>query len=321
MITDNTRRGFLLVVAAGIAMLLAGLTLALIIRLRSGASDAEQVTSRAQAHAMLAAACQYILEAGRVGWDDPATPEHEEGYGWIDVRDGFMGPKSMAIPRNEWPLFDPLVKPSPNFPVGTVARCPMYRWSIPPYAIAPVYAPNPIATPANGLVADTSDPAFGLPLLRNPDDTPVAGITDFASFRSGNALPVPASLGRAWFRVCRDGPATFTLTIGVGATGGWKDWAEVVASGATEVFSSQDNFEFLFSNERRWWYRCEWSPAIGQVASSMGGINRAIDNFSRGTFEGDNWGGGRRSALLPARNNAVGTLRWLQRLRQPPDRW
>ena len=49
--------------------------------------------AQTQARVMLGGALSYIGETARLGWDDPATPEHEEAYGWIDVRDGSVGPR------------------------------------------------------------------------------------------------------------------------------------------------------------------------------------------------------------------------------------
>ncbi|MBA3848262.1 MAG: hypothetical protein H0X45_16655, partial [Planctomycetes bacterium] len=91
------RRGTVIILVAGAAALMATLVLAFLVRMRSDGEESNQVVRDTQARIMLLAACGYVLEAGRLGYDvDPQLPDpvpHEEAYGWIDVRDGSTGPR------------------------------------------------------------------------------------------------------------------------------------------------------------------------------------------------------------------------------------
>jgi hypothetical protein len=136
----KTRQGTILIIVSGISVLLLGMSVAFLARTGSDAEENRMVVREAQARIMLVAACSYVQECSRLGWDDPATPQHEEAYGWIDVRDGDVGPKvedwsQPGQPKSSVFLSTALVEDSgntgvadrPAWPaIGGVALCPMY---------------------------------------------------------------------------------------------------------------------------------------------------------------------------------------------------
>lgn len=285
-----SRRGSILVVVAGIALLTGTLVLAFIVRNRNDVEESELVHRHIQARIMLAAACSYVQEASRLGWG-------EEAYGWVDVRDGQVGPKDCTgaalWAAGRWPA------------PGTHARCPMHAQVRPPDAVQPDAAPN-------RMVSDPADPLFGLPLLRRPDPLPVAAT--WAEFRAGDPTPRPESANRSWFRVHRDGPATFVVTVGAGASEGFKDWDEVLAEGAAWRFSDdQGLFETIRAQELRLWYRIEWSPAVAS-GSGAPGFTEEYDRLG--------WNSQLNRPILGCPHpNQGGTIQWIQRLRAPPLAW
>ncbi len=293
---NHPRCGAVLIIAGGLLALLAALTFSFMLYMRSDAQEAQIVVRHAQAKAMLMAACNYVLETGRVGWG-------QECFGWVDVRDGSIGPKpSLAAPA--------------NFPIGTVGRFPMHTWRRPPWAVS-VADPNPINTDA--IASD-----YGMPYLRNmdpmvPGTAPGAASTmstlvpSYNDWRSGDDTPLPDSVGLGWFRLYRDGPATFVVTCGGGATYGYKDWNDVDATSRVRFFGdSKAIFDAEYANEVRLWYRIEWSPAINLGLTVGGG--------AEGNTYSD-FGGASSGSILPGMENACGTIQWVQRLRTPPDTW
>lgn len=185
--TLRSRHGTVLILVAGISALLASLALTFLARMRSDIEESRNVIQHAQAKIMLAAACSYVQEASRMGYDRyydaelnshpertrdkridrMSTPIHEEAYGWIDVRDGRTGP----LDRDGRPFFPDSASSSETvrgkWPgIGGYVRCPMYRMKIPPWATALTAAYNP-------MVRDQANTAeFGYPLLRYPDPMP-----------------------------------------------------------------------------------------------------------------------------------------------------
>ncbi|MDA3959477.1 MAG: hypothetical protein PF961_01710 [Planctomycetota bacterium] len=300
--------------------------------------------------------------------NDPRNELHEEAFGWVDVRDGGIGPKTLDYdgdgeydllydPAARVRLFDvdfPVdastegVDQTPVFPnVGGVCIEPLHALTLPPYATATLAAPNSIEQ-------DPSDPLFGLPLLRNPDPSPLGSAGTAPSWTEhqlGNEAPVMTSLGRAWMRLYRDGPATFVITVGAGGTMGFKNWAEVVAHGASGTFGgSREMFEDSKASEVRMWYRAEWSPAVGgndvwrllnqqgygdswrdspMWSNNLGGKEKTSLNHA--TWNWQYWGPSedklkardesRSIDPRPVTVNQGGTFTFIQRLRFPPARW
>ena len=249
----TTQNGTILIIVAGIAALLASLSLTFLARMRSDVQDSQLIVQEAQAKIMLSAACCYLLEASRLGYDTTvaqvgetdATENknfHLEGHGWIDVRDGTVGPKVDAQPATKLDQFfldasaatsppsgNPLYTYQPTwgsstdtrnspggysnnyFPIGKSRRIDMYRKKIPPFAIRMDAAPNPI------------NPQTGIPYLSRPDPMPVLTSTPsgwswnqplstnteqaFAEFKRGDPTPVSNSTGMSWFRLHRCGPS------------------------------------------------------------------------------------------------------------------
>ncbi|HYE05995.1 MAG TPA: hypothetical protein VEL07_10810 [Planctomycetota bacterium] len=329
-----TRRGTVLVVVAGLAALLAAIGLAFIMRVREDSAEINLAVREAQARLMLMAACTYVLESGRIGYDvDPQNgAAHEEGFGWIDVR--AIAPQDQPYrvgPRDQdrRALFSPApavdgdgdgVAERPAWPaIGGVARCPMHRLRRPPYAIAPTAVYNPIGDD-------------GLPLLAHPDPQPGVGATwpaspaapSFADFVAGDPRPIAGSTGQAWFRCHRQDEALFVLTCGAGATQGFASWDEVVGAGATDEFGGDQRlFADVMAAEIRRWYRIEWSAAVGSVYDFHFVDNeiKTADHYLMHPHNATQCMRGRSVRSQVRRPNCCGTIRWVEHLETPPARW
>lgn len=271
------RSGTILIIVAGISSLLASLSLVFLTRMRSDLEESQMLMREGQAHIMLVAACNYIQEASRLGYDGPPktngdtsypsytyAAHHLEAYGWIDVRDGARGPKptndpsrSSVTPGNHRPFVYGAHGDQTTFPIMTARRFDMFVKDIPPFAIRLDAAPNPIRP------EDAENPAYsGLPYLLNPDPMPVFApadpanptATEFEDFERGRPEPRMNSTARAWFRLFRLGArtpadpgydarfaqynaATFIVTCGAGATRGFRSWTEVVTEGMQDLFA------------------------------------------------------------------------------------
>jgi len=339
------RRGTVLIVVAGISALLATIALAFLLRMRADGEEVRLLIMQTQARLGLFAAAGYILEAGRIGWDnnaDKPNQVHHETYGWIDVRDGFMGPKIEAYSSAVAAGRDPTTYASPNFPVGHIGRFPLEVWQRPPCALAMEQAPNAIKTEISNPSTPRSDPLYGKPYLINPDPTPVqsaglpTGSANAAKFAdwilgdrvlatatptsSGAPIIRPESQGLGWFRIYRDGPATFVITVGGGATRGFKDWNEVVNGpwgDQSDLFGGRVFFDSLQSGEVRQWFRVEWSAAIGGIQPTRLGSQQTHGNYEYKSYKFQIQDGQRYAS----RGNACGTFNYFQRLRYPPVLW
>lgn len=380
------RKGSLLIIAAGLAAIIATMVLAFLARAQMTAEDSRQTAQLIQARLMLAAACQYVQETSRIGWDlsthstptwaqrypglpaDPANLKHEECFGWVDVRGGeshggshtpeeqrefSIGPRTL-----DWDgdgVFDArysndLVERSsshigsadrPAWPaINAVCRSPMEQWERPPHAV------SFIATP-NAIIGDASDPWFGYPFLRNPDPQPAPDtateivhpanqprefVLDAGPFKRGRRFPdtdtgpaiiAPASRNLAWFRLYRDGPATFIVTVGTGATRGFMDWPEVEAYSAEAAFSNSEQiFNDLKAAEVRLWYRIEWSAAVS-LQPPTGTSQKdeiTLPGRSRGASN-DNLARRSDVHLWSMPRNQGGTISFIQRLQYAPEFW
>ncbi|HYE06167.1 MAG TPA: hypothetical protein VEL07_11700 [Planctomycetota bacterium] len=281
------RRGTVLIIVSGIVALLAALSFSFLARMRSDVEETNGIVAEAQARIMLLAACDYILEASRLGYGTaPSSPaaappgdKHREAYGWLDVRDGSTGPRG---DDPGWPAFfslslvedgdgdgDPDRRAWPA--VKSVARCPMHVLQRPPFATRITAVYNPISTTAGA-------PDRGFPYLRNPDPQPqvtngyptvsdaiaipsAGGASNWSLYIHGDTQARIESVGRSWFRVYRDQDATFVVTCGAGASQGYKDWGEVVGAGEQGAFGTRQAFDQIVGAEVRLWYRVQWSAA------------------------------------------------------------
>lgn len=309
-------RGTILIIVAGLCALLASLCMVFVMRMRSDGVDAMTLVRQAQCRLMLTAACNYIQEASRIGWDVPATADREECFGWVDVRDGYLGPKHAIVSAADREALrsarttadrDRIVldyarsgAQRPFFPIGSVARFPMYAWSRPPSAVS-IAQPNPIASNAPPMLRNPDPVPFGA----SPGDSAVPAWLTLQQWKSGNPVPLPGSQNLSWFRLYRDGPATFTITCGSGGTWGYRDWDEIDADSRADLFSNDRGwFEAVLSNESRLWYRVEWTDGI--PSGTMPGLTTMKDDstnepISLGAF------------------SSGGTILWTQRLQSPPD--
>ncbi|MDA3959378.1 MAG: hypothetical protein PF961_01205 [Planctomycetota bacterium] len=329
MTGNASRRGFLLIIVLGVMTLTATLAITFVVRSRHAGAKTNESIAKAQVRVMLAAAGSYICETSRIGWNDPATSQHELAYGWVDVRDGQLGPKTQDYDNDgDYDLLYSLsaresdgVGLRPVWPaVGGVVIAPMYRHVRPPHAISQNVAPNAISS-------DATDPLYGVPVLRNRDPEPAA--TTWSDIVAGDMRPEVGSMGMSWFRIFRDGPVSFTVTVGAGGTRGYRDWPEVVALGQASLFGgSQDLFEVALATELRLWYRMAWSPAIGGVDlryaeqawtnGRYGSSPEMMDEYFAWRPAYGAWTPGTMPMPWPTTVNQGGTLSFIQRLRGPP---
>ncbi len=353
------RNGTILIIVAGICALLASLTLAFLSRARASLQETREYEAEVQARIMLVAGCSYICESSRIGYDTakPGDDEHQEAFGWIDVRDGSEGPNTRytaATGNSSYnsqygantvrPLFStklverryPGQAPvRPAWPAkGSVARCPMYVMERPPYAVELTAIYNPVNN-------NPSSAEFGLPLLKKQDPQPLIK-DNFAEFELGDKRPRIHSYGHSWFRVYREtrlpapalpseGPATFIITVGSGGTQGFCDYDEVLAAdedlksaGLSPRYAEEFNSDSLFfadlqAKEVRMWYRVEWSPT---VASSMDhNIKNAWVGTNQHIFVSFPMNVSDSFRTQSHAHNQCGTIRWVQRLRREPSIW
>lgn len=355
--TVFARSGTILIIVAALSALLASLAITFLARMRSDVEESRLIMQHAQAKLMLAAACNYVQEASRMGYDRfdqsnpartmnkrgdmPNLPIHEEAFGWIDVRDGRTGPRD----RMGMPFFPDPANPNEvvrdSWPgIGGHVRCPMHRMAIPPWAVQLTAAPN-------AMERNSASPDYFYPLLKNPDPLPVvpnmwstetramvphpmkAMSADerrgyYMAFSMGDKTPVMDSTGRAWFRLYRDGPATFIATCGAGATEGFKDWDEVTTRGNPEQFNNDPSlFNTLKASEIRLWYRLEWTAAV--LETSYHNLHHEVARnhehyLSWPPNSSHTWGGNSKRTQTWVKN-PVGTIRWIQRLLHEPTNW
>ena len=341
------RSGTILIIVAGISALLASLALAFLVRNQSDANESDAFLQEAQARIMLVAACSYIQEASRIGWDDKANQSsvHMETYGWIDVRDGFLGPKPFSeAPSSQIPTttirstpFAPGVDPrnlnlNGGVPVGVPKRFPMYVLKQPPYAIQSRVGYNLITQ-------NPASPDYLQSYLRYPDPQPVTdnnwrqnpvspggnvSATNFSAWETGDPTPRQPSLGLSWFRLLREpNGSTFLVTCGAGNTMGYRSWNEIQSDPNPEgrsMFPSAEVFNVYIQSEIRLWYRVEWSPAIMAIDNHLiwhhGGTDDHYEQFpiNLSVRNGDPWG-------QLVHHNMGGTIPMIQRLRNEPANW
>ncbi len=247
-----TRRGTTLILVAGVAALMATLSLAFLSRMRSDQEESAIFMREIQARVMLTAALQYVAEGARLGWD-------REAFGWVDIRDGTAGPKDI---EGRSLIGDPSAFPAIG---GRAARCEMHVPARPPFALQLEWRTNPIPTddlsrPWSELIAydETAAEPSPKPLRASPTE-------DYAGWSRGDPRPRVESVGMSWFRVYRPSasrPAVFILACGAGATRGWRSWGEMPAD-EQAVFGSQALFDQLRAAECVIWYEAEWSSAVG----------------------------------------------------------
>ncbi len=177
------------------------------------------------------------------------------------------------------------------------------------------------------------------------------------SFLKGIQVPRAETLGRAWFRIYREttddhdgngdpwydtvplkGHGVFIVTVGAGATRGyrfWEDGRDYLNGDRTRsttdrghdpdnartsgLFTDLESFIALRSTERIFWYRLEWTAAVPgydadyeHTPSSATVPETSIPTYLHRTTIGRNPG------YFP---NFGGTIRWLMRLEKEPPRW
>lgn len=376
------RRGAVLIIVVGLSVALLGLCMTFLVRMRADANISSDLIKQAQARCMLLAACTYIQECSRIGFgqegygwrdirdgSDPRALPGPRGF------DGVQLPNDGA---GTW-LVNPAAQPLHRWPaVGGVARCLMKVPVLPPWATKGRYAYNPVERRWPNVNPDISggevrynnlspQPAtfpdqepsgvwrYETFYADDADDGRMDGIDGYAgaweAFSQGSRVTPddPSSLllrdggAEAWFRVYREGVDTFIITVGTGATRGYRDWAEVNASGDAAVFLS-DRTLFRESSiaERRQWYRVQWSPSIsgrsmvyaqqrslglGSTAGEQekppaAGYEMTIPNWDPGgRGEGVTVSSHYQSQDSTYETNHMGTIRFIERLLQEPTAW
>lgn len=347
---SRPRSGTILIIVAGISGLLASLALAFLARLQANNAGGLEVMQQAQIRLTLVAACSYIQEASRIGWEHPdyTGRYHLEASGWIDVRDGAPGPKyrssseSLAMMRNA--SGRPEVPETPYatqegvlgtamFPIGIPRRFPLYRMQRPPFAIQNRACYNPV-------IADPGDPDYTSlrAYKRYPDPLPAidngwrpspsqpgrmethVASSGYGIWRKGDQAPCGHTCAKAWFRLLRE-PAgsVFLVTVGSGGTMGWRTWEEAVADDAAMArgcFGHAVNFRAAQAEEVRQWYRLEWSPYVAATDHHLLQQHEStIDTYRTWTPNG-----GRDQGQFFT-HNMGGTIQWIQRLREEPRNW
>jgi hypothetical protein len=331
--TMNTRAGTFLIIVAGLCALLASLTVAFLARMRSDAEEMQALVHETQARMMLTAACNYLQEASRIGWEPsnstPTGDDNTETFGWIDVRDNKIGPKLIANGADD----------DSRFPIRSAKRFDMYLWTVPPYALQLTVSYNPILTTQTAPSVPVTDGRFGVPNLSYPDPQPVGEATNsftlanpdgstvndanFSRWSAGEKNPRLNSLGMSWFRLYRESGATFVVTCGAGGTRGFRNWTEMSAVERAEFNNDPGFFAQMRLSETRLWYRVEWSAAS---------LDNNYHMFDRATGDGydhyllypvnpkhtDATSGARGHSHL---RSFGGTIRWIQRLRNEPTHW
>ncbi len=329
---NMSRAGTLLIVVVGISALFMSISLVFLVNMRSDAAESETLMREAQARLVLIAGLQYIQEASRLGWDDKLTPEHEEAFGWTDVRDGSAGPKD----KNGNLLYVVYNDDRDRFPVigGKAARFELFVMEQPPYAIKPTFAHNPVPLQPT---LDWKD----LVNYKTPDPQPVA--PNWKEFEEGKPRPRMATVNKAWMRIYRDKntpgnpanptsltnfvePATFTITCGAGATLGYRTYDEATAEGAHVLFLQDRNyFAELRQQERIMWFRTEWTSAVGgsgmgvRIKDGYWELPEINKDAYKDVYQGTPLAGTQQQWWV--NRNAVGSFLWIQRLESEPKHW
>ena len=349
---SKARSGTVLIVVAGVAALLAMMSLAFLGRVRTDVEEMQVITKETQARLMLNAACMYILEASRIGWDKKgAQKQHLETYGWIDVRDGTLGPRvntspsamspgaaNLSIPASGKPNDPPKRVADPgdppglgegeiNFPIGKPFRFVMHAMNRPPFAITQRAAYNPVdwTVDAGNSYLRYPDP---LPAVDNGSwertpAQPVGVISNakWSDWEKGDATLKTETVGRSWFRLVRENTgAIFTVTCGAGGTFGYKDWAEVTPNDRKIFLDSKEYFNQLAAQEIRLWYRVEWSAAT--TAIDLNFMREHVEHsfrISTPTYSSAGAVNGYSGQMYSP--NMGGTIQWIQRLRYEPGVW
>lgn len=112
------RSGSILILVVGLSMVLLGLAITFIMRMRADAQETNILVQEAQCRLMFHAAVMYLQESSRLGWG-------EECYGWTDVRDGSLGPRPAMQTTQTDQFGQPIANTTPSGAVdGTYSQTP-----------------------------------------------------------------------------------------------------------------------------------------------------------------------------------------------------
>ena len=332
------RQGTILIIVAGISALMAAMALTFLVRMRSDVEESQLIVRETQAHIMKVAACNFIMESARLGWD-PKLPNgtrsstRREAFGWIDVRTGLPGPRgedgnrlgpvdasgNPIVGSDGLPKWDEWTDLALVDAMRPAKRCAMYVMQRPPFAVSPKVAVNAIQT--EGANAFKPYLAEADPQRFQTGMSP----TDFEQqYISGNKLPDLSRFIPSWFRVWRAAPASFVVTCGVGDTLGFRTWDEVVAAGETGQFGSsvgegREMFYFHQQQEVRLWYLIEWSAHV--ASSDYQNLQNEFPTKTVEAYFQRPINTSQESRSQGKLVNPVGTIRMIQRLINEPRHW
>ena len=285
----NNRRGSLLIVVVGVASLLAVTATAALLRVQSDARANRIVMQEAQCRLALTAALHFLLETSRLGHHDS-----EEAYGWVDIRDGLPGPRTASVTSiggGNWPALgstlraDLYAKERPPYAIEQNPAPAAVNFEVDRSAMKTF-----LEREGSGVDWDTTSNtelnSIWSSAVSGPRnemlETPRPAVDAWSDFIAGDNTPRAASLGRGWFRIYREpqdwslnGPvftdssrgagdflpgSTFIVTVGAGASRGFRNWAEANTSG---LFPSQAVFDRIRAAERIMRFRVRWVPNVG----------------------------------------------------------
>ena len=318
--TNSHRNGTILIIVAGISALLAAMALTFLVRMRSDVQESSNTVREAQAHIMMVAACNFVMEKARLGWSPKPISGglltvRREAFGWIDVRTGKPGPldengnKLGLETAGTWDKWVDLNLTDAERPAK---RCPMYVMMRPPYAVSPRVAVNPIAI---------SGPEMFMPYVAKADPqkydnlmTPAQYINGDQRIDSGRHIP-------SWFRVWRAGPASFVITCGVGDTQGFRNWGEVVSAGQQDFFAGggESLFAVYQAQEIRLQYLIEWSAHVASSEYAL--LENEFEPKQAGSYLHRPINLSQDDRSQGKQVNPVGTISFIQRLINEPTHW
>ena len=318
--TNTCRRGTILIIVAGISALLAAMALTFLVRMRSDVQESLNTVHEAQAHIMMVAACNFVMESSRLGWS-PKPPSgglltvRREAFGWIDVRTGKPGPldesgnKLGVETAGAWDKWVDLIVPDSERPAK---RCPMYVMMRPPYAVSPRVSVNPIAT---------TGPEMFMPYVAKADPQKYDNLMTPALYISGDKRIDTARQIPSWFRVWRAGPASFVITCGVGDTQGFRNWDEVERAGQQDLFvgGGKSLFAVYQSQEIRLQYLIEWSAHV--ASSDYALLENEFEPKKAGSYIHRPINLSQDDRSQGKQVNPVGTISFIQRLINEPTHW
>lgn len=292
----NFRRGSMLILSAGLASVLASIAAAFLIRMKTEKEESSRIVADAQARIMFTAACCYILESAppeltprnAVSRGDQVLGRYFSRWSAWSGSGRLIGRFPMAVPAltrhavDYTTIYDPDVthlgggtsSTEKANDLTTTVTDALYRleWDDRGTNRRPTtWRPDPIlyaAESSTGIRATAQFPGIAYPSAGatwNP--TPRADSVNMSWFRVywlsySDSLSEPYK-GAPWptapSAYTKRATARFIITCGSGASQGFRDWAEVLAANAQDLFYNDPNaFSDVIANESRLYYEVDW---------------------------------------------------------------